>query len=370
MIYIIHDKIFHNNKLCIGGIQTYLYNLAYILASENEVRLCQIGENYAIRNIEGVDVVDVPSKKVCDIVNSQHLDIKKSDIVIWGTDSYSKKGDFISISIQHGVGFDYTNTESVLKKYIMHSPLGHVFKLVQRLKSLYFSTQSNYIVCVDYNYLNWYRTYTRRNTSSKLVTIPNFTEVPNIYTNKVVDENRIKIVFARRFIEKRGVYVFCNAIEKLLSNYDTFEVTFAGDGPLKSYIESRFCNNDRVCITSYEAKDSIEFHSNFDIAVVPTIAGEGTSLSLLEAMAAKCAVVASNVGGMTNIILDGYNGLLIEPDEQSIYDAIESLINDKEMLDYLSENSYKSVDGAFSKARWTSKWKKLIGKVSNENCLQ
>ncbi|WP_420491566.1 glycosyltransferase [Neobacillus drentensis] len=54
------------------------------------------------------------------------------------------------------------------------------------------------------------------------------------------------------------------------------------------------------------------------------LGSEGTSLSLLEAMAAKCAEIATNVGGMTNIILDNYNGLIINPDESELYLALEN----------------------------------------------
>lgn len=46
-------------------------------------------------------------------------------------------------------------------------------------------------------------------------------------------------------------------------------------------------------------------------------------------MAAGCAVICTNVGGMTNIIIDGYNGLMINPDEDSLYKALDRLIEDK-----------------------------------------
>ncbi|MGR4357642.1 glycosyltransferase [Escherichia coli] len=63
--------------------------------------------------------------------------------------------------------------------------------------------------------------------------------------------------------------------------------------------------------TSYKSEDSIHFHQQYDIAIVPSIGSEGTSLSLLEAMSAKCLVIATDIGGMTNIILDGFNGRMI-----------------------------------------------------------
>ena len=50
-----------------------------------------------------------------------------------------------------------------------------------------------------------------------------------------------------------------------------------------------------------------------DIVLIPTKAAEGTSLSCLEAMASGRAVIAGCVGGLSDLIVDGYNGLLLRP---------------------------------------------------------
>ena len=93
---------------------------------------------------------------------------------------------------------------------------------------------------------------------------------------------------------------------------------------------------------------------------MPTVGSEGTSLSLLEAMAAGCAVICSNVGGMTNIILDGYNGLMVNPDENSFYEGICELIDNNELREEIASNGKKTVEKAFSLDRWNKKWKTTI----------
>ena len=101
-----------------------------------------------------------------------------------------------------------------------------------------------------------------------------------------------------------------------------------------------------------------------DIAVVPTVGSEGTSLSLLEAMASGCAVVCTNVGGMTNIVLDGYNGLMIYPEEEELYNALTCLIEDSSLRAKLQANAYNCVKDAFSLHRWKDAWKKVIDNVT------
>ena len=117
-------------------------------------------------------------------------------------------------------------------------------------------------------------------------------------------------------------------------------------------------------ITKYEAKDSVGFHSKYDIAVVPTICSEGTSLSLLEAMSAGCFPIATHVGGMTNIILDHYNGLLCYPDEDSVFKALyEAVTMKKESFIRIATNAYRSSVEAFSVGSWSDRWSCFIDDV-------
>ena len=73
-----------------------------------------------------------------------------------------------------------------------------------------------------------------------------------------------------------------------------------------------------------------------DIFVLPSL-WEGQPIAMLEAMAAGRPVVATKVGGIPEIIVDGENGLLAEPkDEVSLAEKISLLIGDKELRDKLS----------------------------------
>ncbi len=104
-----------------------------------------------------------------------------------------------------------------------------------------------------------------------------------------------------------------------------------------------------------------EFHKKYDIAVVPTIFSEGTSLSLIEAMSAGCLPIASHVGGMTNIILDSFNGFLTYPSEEELYKIIVKVLNlEKAEFNSIVKNAYHSACSSFSISKWKSSWREIL----------
>jgi glycosyltransferase involved in cell wall biosynthesis len=105
--------------------------------------------------------------------------------------------------------------------------------------------------------------------------------------------------------------------------------------------------------------------------VIPTRYSEGTSLSCLEALASGKAVIATNVGGLADLILPDFNGLLIEPDEAALYAAICRLIDDPGLRERLAANGLQTAQ-AFGLATWQARWEQVIrqtlppGKVPRE----
>ena len=224
------------------------------------------------------------------------------------------------------------------------------------------------VVCVDYNYYNWFRTLATISDESKFIVIPNYSQGQinaDFLNNKLQKSKRRKIVFARRFVWYRGTKIFAEAISRILKEFTDIEVTFAGTGPLEGYLKDKFKNCRQVNFTSYKSCDSVSFHSDFDIAVVPTIFSEGTSLSLCEAMSAGCFCIATRVGGMTNIVVDNFNGRLIEPTVNGIYSTIKDTLNlDDDQFNRIVRNGYQTACQGFSKLQWQNKWTNYISLIS------
>lgn len=358
-IFCVHFLSADGKKLSIGGIETYIYNIINLAEELNiSVRVFQKSNEEFKTNYHSAMVYGIKYQKK-DIFNELYswaihrrtdgdcyVNLIASDLIIPNRKVPN------SIVIQHGIAFDGMDHKKFLISFL--NRCFYSYRRINRIQNV------DIVVCVDNNYICWYRTQTPKR-DVKLIPIMNFTRIPEFTCRKEKKENEvIRIVFARRFVKVRGTRLFAPVAKRLLDKYKQIEIAFAGEGPEELYLKNMFIDEGRISFSKFITKDSLAFHQQFDIAVVPTIFSEGTSLSLLEAMAAGCAVVCTNVGGMTNIILDGYNGLMTRPDPNELYEALSRMIEDKDLRQNLSKHAIETVSASFSLEKWKSKWTKVL----------
>ena len=345
-------------KSTVGGIQTYFNNLSELLIEIGyEVAIYQRASKNFYRKLNNVEVFGVKgsSNRAKTIGKELFKECKKNfnietDLLIFGSDDYICDTDRIPfIAIQHGITWDIPKEQN--KIYGLLKKFYRSWLVVERVR------KASMLVCVDNNFINWYRAIVSI-PEVKMINIPNFAKIaPAI---KKPEDGILRIIFARRFFPYRGTRVFSMAVQRLFKEFTNIEITIAGEGPDEKWLRNQFINEPKVKFIRYSSEESLEVHSDKDIAVVPTLGSEGTSLSLLEAMSAQCAVVCTNVGGMTDIILNGFNGLMVNPDEESIYQSLRTLIENPELRLRLANNGYNIVRECFSKEKWVSRWEKVL----------
>lgn len=372
-------KQFYNEQgtaRALGGVETYLYFLSRLLLKmDYEVVFFQHGSCNFEFDIDGFKVKSVAQNKF-DIngLYEKALDFVKNDngLLIFGADQQSVKTDYpYSINIMHGIAWDLParflicngGRYGLIGKLPFFGPIIAKKMLAQeRLKQI---DNTNHAVLVDYNSINWYRTQVDSNIRPNYQVILNFVSLPEGYTPPIERHNDeiIKVLFARRFQEYRGSKIMAQACERLLKENSNVEVSFAGEGPEENNLKEQFKNTPQVKFTSYLPENSIEFHEQFHIAVVPSLASEGSSLSLAEGMGTGCAVIASDVGGMTNMIVDRHNGLLIKPTADELYLALNQLVNDHDLRIKLAQKAYETAKSALNIDVWETKWRAFIESV-------
>lgn len=362
-------------RITLGGVQTYLLNLTKVFHDLGfEIHFYKPADINKDNYLSGLFVhlirTSIPKRfpilRIKTVFRRMKERINKdSDLVLFADDLFSCRArGYRTISIQHGIFWDVPQ-EMIIGK--VRFAWVYFRKQLNSIQRLIHSTFSTIQVCVDYNYVNWYRSLMPYSIS-KLIVIPNFTELlPKI--EKPTDY--INIVFARRFEKMRGTRIFADAIFRVLNEYKNVKVTLAGWGSDEQWLRSKLEVYPNVEFTTYKSEESLAFHSRFHIAVVPTIGSEGTSLSLLEAMSAQCAVIGSDVGGITNILIDGFNGLMVPSgDSEALYKALIQLITNPELRLQLSEAGYHTVKTGFSIDKWRDKWIESINKAYEGNSLR
>lgn len=255
-IFIIYTRIFdlEGNNLTIGGIQTYLLNLAELLKSNDyNVEIYQSGNKdweKIHNNIKfiGVDTskINKPRNQRICVYNKILEKYEKNDILIFGTDSLAIKNTQVkSISIQHGIYFDYLNTKGLKLQFFHRLGFDKINMYLERKRAIKEFLNSDIKVCVDYNFLNWIRTFELRKNLKDIYVIPNYTHINKNVEKK--DSSKIKILFARRFMMERGVYILEKIVNTLADKYENISFTIAGSGQLENYVKKNIVADRKKC---------------------------------------------------------------------------------------------------------------------------
>lgn len=172
-------------------------------------------------------------------------------------------------------------------------------------------------------------------------------------------DKRTKVLFVGRMIDSKGAR-FLFEIAQTLPGVDFI---FVGPGPLEAEFRAKIQAKglSHINIIGQKTKSEVaELMREADILVHPSYHHEGFPNVLTEAGASKLAVIATNVGGSNEIIIDKKTGILIEPKNQELLtQKLTELIKDKKLQEQLAENLYHHVTKNFS-------WKKSAKTLNEE----
>ena len=226
-------------------------------------------------------------------------------------------------------------------------------------------------VCVDHNFSNWHRTLFRPRSSKPPYVIINPAEVatPEQLASRQVEPGVIRVIYARRFVWYRGTGIMATVGKRLLAERPDVRLCFAGEGPDGDSLKEFFGINPRVRFVTYAPDEALETHLAHDVAVNASLGSEGSSLSVGEAMGAGCAVVATAVGGVTNMVIDGFNGLLVNPNAESLYQGLTRVVTDDDLRTRLGQRAWQTAGAAFSMDSWGRQWRAVIREAEEyERC--
>jgi glycosyltransferase involved in cell wall biosynthesis len=171
----------------------------------------------------------------------------------------------------------------------------------------------------------------------------------------------------------KGLDTFVRAASILKSAHPNLTFHIAGEGPLRPNLESMARERalgDRI-VWEGSVTDIPRFLAGLDVTVLPS-RSEGMSNALLEYMAAGKAIVATSVGGNSQLIENGIHGLLVPPDDpDALSAAVGHLLNDSDFANRLGQAARWRVEERFSREamlrRFESFYVSLIGAQDSQH---
>lgn len=166
--------------------------------------------------------------------------------------------------------------------------------------------------------------------------------VLSAFINKLAQNPRIKLLFVGSPVENQEFYL--EEIADIIS---------------KNKID------DKVKIIPF-TKELSKIWSITDIAIIPSTEPESFGLVAVEAMLAKKPVVASNHGGLTEIVINEETGFLVESNnETKLIESISKLVENPEQRKLFGENGYKRAIEEFSLKAYVENFEKVLLKTIN-----
>ncbi len=186
------------------------------------------------------------------------------------------------------------------------------------------------------------------------------------WEDKLGESGRPVVLFCGRLMALKGLKTLIESMKDVLAEEDAYFV-FAGPGdkePWEKMIGSLGINNKNYLFLGQVGHDRIpSLYRKADIFVLPSFT-ESCPLTVIEAMATGLPVVASEVGGMSELISDGKDGLLVRPgDPAQLAERIISLLGDRRLRKRLGARARAKTEERFSSEVMARKTREYYEKV-------
>ena len=184
-----------------------------------------------------------------------------------------------------------------------------------------------------------------------------------------IPENDLFVLSIGKFIPRKGFEYLIKAMDVLINEkkLSHIQLRIGGRGYLKeSYLNliDQFILHTNIQFLDYIPDDKIPYYfTEADVFVLPSIVDEngdteGLGVVLIEANACETPVIATSVGGITDVVLDGINGFLVEEkNAEELAEKIAILDKEEEKRKSMGISGRKMVEEKFS---WKTNADKMI----------
>lgn len=219
--------------------------------------------------------------------------------------------------------------------------------LTVTLQAAYAARHADHVLCcnnADLEYLAERGVPRERLTQHHNGADPEFLAAGNA---PVAHAERTDILFVGSWLLRKGILDIVPAVSRALEAHSCLRFTAAGCGPIEKQVIESFAPPLRARIQVIPSltgnQELIDVYARHAVFLLPSYF-EGQPLVMMEAAALGLAIVSANIGGITDFIANGHNGLLAAPgDSDALTACLLQVTSNPELAAKLGANARRKV---------------------------
>ena len=340
----------------VGGVQSHVRGLALWLSRRGfrvsvvsrrvgltDLRLQESEGYYVVNSLLPLEAIFVPPdpRDIEDVISKLKPDVVHSHHIFTLT-------PLLALKVASDLGIPRVATNHTIF-------LAHDFRMFWSIASLilptrYYLQYAQAIISVSRAADTFVESIMGSDLRARRFIVPNAVDTLRIKPPEREPEDNI-ILFVGRLVYRKGLHVLVKALQRIKGR--DFKLYVVGGGYMEipaRMLAKAYGVEDKVEFLGVVPEDvKIELYRRAKIVVVPSILNESFGIVALEAMAAGRPVIASRVGGLEDIVVNGETGVLVEPgSEEQLAEAIELLLDDEPYRRRLGANARRVVEERYS----------------------
>ena len=340
----------------VGGVQSHVRGLALWLSRRGfrvsvvsrrvgltDLRLQESEGYYVVNSLLPFEAIFVPPdpRDIEDVISKLKPDVVHSHHIFTLT-------PLLALKVASDLGIPRVATNHTIF-------LAHDFRMFWSIASLilptrYYLQYAQAIISVSRAADTFVESIMGSDLRARRFIVPNAVDTLRIRPPEREPEDNI-ILFVGRLVYRKGLHVLVKALQRIKGR--DFKLYVVGGGYMEipaRMLAKAYGVEDKVEFLGVVPEDvKIELYRRAKIVVVPSILNESFGIVALEAMAAGRPVIASRVGGLEDVVVNGETGILVEPgSEEQLAEAIELLLSDEPYRRRLGANARRVVEERYS----------------------
>lgn len=154
----------------------------------------------------------------------------------------------------------------------------------------------------------------------------------------------IRFLYVGQLEENKGIIFLINTLKKV--SLKNWELKIIGSGSSEAQIKELIKDDSRFKFCGYVRNSQLSnFYKQTDYTILPSLCYENSPLAIYESFSCGIPVLASDIGGVSELVKDNYNGFTFDPgDEKNLIKVLEHFLKySQEYLPEFRKNAFETV---------------------------